>query len=55
MKKSSPFPVPLMSSDFNTGFLQGIFKTGKNFTMILNVEKVFSNAELSSIKENTIH
>lgn len=48
-------PVPLMSSDFNTDFLQGIFKLGKHFTMLLNVEKVFSNAELSSIKENTIH
>jgi purine-binding chemotaxis protein CheW len=48
-------PVPPMSQDFNTDFLHGIIKLGKSFTMLLNVEKVFSNAELNSIKEKTIN
>jgi purine-binding chemotaxis protein CheW len=48
-------PVPSMSQDFNTDFLHGIIKLGKSFTMLLNVEKVFSSCELNSIKENSIN
>ncbi len=48
-------PVPVMSSDYNTDFLQGIYKQGKNFTMVLNVEKVFTGTELNSIRESNIN
>ena len=44
-------PVPPMSKDFNTEFLQGIFKQQNQFIMMLNVEKVFTGDELSVIKE----
>ncbi len=47
-------PVPPMSKDFNTEFLQGIFKLQNEFIMLLNVEKVFSNDELNTIKESTV-
>jgi purine-binding chemotaxis protein CheW len=47
-------PVPTMSKEFNTDFLNGIFKLGNEFIMMLNVEKVFTGAELNQIKETSI-
>lgn len=48
-------PVPPMSKEFNTEFLEGIYKQNDTFIMLLNVEKVFTNDELSLIKDtNTI-
>jgi purine-binding chemotaxis protein CheW len=44
-------PVPPMSKEFNTEFLEGIYKQGDTFIMLLNVEKVFTGDELSAIKE----
>ena len=44
-------PVPPMSKEFNTEFLNGIFKQQNDFIMLLNVEKVFTGDELSAIKE----
>ena len=47
-------PVPSMSKKFNTEFLEGIYKQGDNFIMLLNVEKVFTGDELSALKETNI-
>lgn len=47
-------PVPAMSKEFNTDFLQGIYKLENEFILLLNVEKVFSGAELTVIKETTV-
>ncbi len=44
-------PVPPMSKEFNTEFLNGIFKQQNEFIMLLNVEKVFTGDEMSAIKE----
>lgn len=44
-------PVPTMSKEFNASFLQGIFKIHQDFIMLLDAEKVFSNDELTAIKE----
>lgn len=44
-------PVPPMSKEFNTEFLEGIVKMGDNFIMLLDVEKVFTGEELSVLKE----
>jgi purine-binding chemotaxis protein CheW len=44
-------PVPAMSKDFNTDFLQGIFKLHNDFIMLLDPEKVFSGAEISELKD----
>ena len=46
-------PVPAMSKDFNTAFLQGIYKQNERFIMLLDVEKVFTSSELISIKEKS--
>ncbi len=44
-------PVPPMSKDFNTDFLQGIYKKQADFIMLLNVEKVFTGDEMVVIQE----
>ncbi|HEX3008186.1 MAG TPA: chemotaxis protein CheW [Bacteroidales bacterium] len=44
-------PVPTMTKEFNTDFLQGIYKLGNEFIMLLNVEKVFSGDELREVKQ----
>ena len=44
-------PVPAMSKDFNTAFLQGIFKLHDKFILLLDVEKVFTGSELIKLKE----
>ena len=41
--------VPAMSKDFNTSFLQGIYKQNNDFIMLLDVEKVFTSAEVSQL------
>lgn len=41
--------VPSMSKEFNTEFLNGIFKQDDKFIMLLNVEKVFSGDEIAVI------
>jgi purine-binding chemotaxis protein CheW len=43
--------VPAMSKDYNTEFLQGIFKLNDRFIMLLDVEKVFTGDELIAIKD----
>ena len=44
-------PVPAMSKEFNTDFLNGIFKLNNDFIMLLDVEKVFTGDELLGLKE----
>jgi len=46
-------PVPAMSKDFNSDFLQGIFKLRDDFIMMLDVEKVFSGTDLNAFKETS--
>lgn len=45
-------PVPVMASEFNTDFIQGIYKQNQDFLLLLNVEKVFNGVELQSIQES---
>lgn len=47
-------PVPPMSKEFNTEFLDGIVKLGENFIMLLDVEKVFTGEELAAFKEPNV-
>lgn len=46
-------PVPQMSSNFNTEFLQGIFKNNERFILLLNVDKVFTGSEIQEMNEVT--
>ena len=43
-------PVPHMSKDFNSNFLEGIYKTNDEFIMLLDVEKVFTGDEIELLK-----
>ncbi|HOK52745.1 MAG TPA: chemotaxis protein CheW [Bacteroidales bacterium] len=51
-------PVPLMSKDFNTEFIYGVYKTNDDeFLMILNVEKLFTTddyQEVAKVQEQEI-
>jgi purine-binding chemotaxis protein CheW len=47
-------PVPAMSKDFNTDFLQGIFKMHDDFIMMLDVEKVFTSEEVNALAKATV-
>jgi purine-binding chemotaxis protein CheW len=44
-------PVPPMSKEFNTEFLEGIYKLDNEFILLLNVDKVFTDDEMSAIRE----
>jgi purine-binding chemotaxis protein CheW len=44
-------PVPEMSREFHTDFLNGIFKLHNDFIMLLDVEKVFTGNEIQGFKE----
>jgi purine-binding chemotaxis protein CheW len=43
-------PVPKMSNEFNSEFLQGIYKLNNEFVLLLDVEKVFSAAEIVKLQ-----
>lgn len=51
IEESDIKPVPVMSKEFNTDFLYGIFKLNNDFIMLLDVEKVFTGDELLGLKE----
>lgn len=42
-------PVPVMSKEFNSEFLDGIYKLKNDFVLLLNVDKFFSNEEMNKI------
>ncbi len=44
-------PVPHMSKDFNSDFLEGIYKQHDEFIMLLDVEKVFTSNEINELKQ----
>jgi purine-binding chemotaxis protein CheW len=44
-------PVPPMSREYNTGFLQGIFKLNNEFILLLDVDNLFSSEEISVLEE----
>jgi purine-binding chemotaxis protein CheW len=46
--------VPAMSKDFNTDFLQGIYKQRNDFIMLLDVEKVFTSEEVHALTKATV-
>jgi len=43
--------VPKIGSSFNVEFLNGMIKTENNFTMLLNIDKVFSEKEAKIISK----
>lgn len=43
--------VPEMGSKYNTKFIKGMIKTNDGFTMLLDIDQVFSEKDLTIIKE----
>lgn len=44
-------PPPRIGSRMNSDFLHGMGKQDENFVMILNIDKVFSSAELTLVQQ----
>jgi purine-binding chemotaxis protein CheW len=45
-------PSPSIGTKYNSGFIEGMWRVGENFIMILNIEKVFSVEEIIDFKEH---
>jgi purine-binding chemotaxis protein CheW len=45
--------VPVMSRDYNTRFLHGIYKLNEKFILLLDVEKVFTDDEVNILSKVT--
>lgn len=52
IESASIMPPPNIGSKFKSEFIEGIAKSGDDFIMILDMDKVFSTEELSIVKES---
>lgn len=46
-------PLPPMDNKFDTSFISGVVKLNERFILLLNIDKMFSNREVSDISEVT--
>ena len=44
-------PSPTIGSKYNSGIIEGMWRMGDNFIMLLNIEKVFSIDDILDVKE----
>lgn len=52
-EENAVLPVPEMGLNYNADFLSGMIKNDESFTMILDIDKVFSEEEVRIINETT--
>jgi Chemotaxis signal transduction protein len=52
IEESDIKPVPEMGLKYNAEFLSGMIKSGENFIMVLNVDKVFATDEVTQIQKS---
>jgi purine-binding chemotaxis protein CheW len=45
-------PSPTIGTKYNAGFIEGMWRVGENFIMILDIDKVFSIDEIIDFKEH---
>jgi purine-binding chemotaxis protein CheW len=45
-------PSPSIGTKYNSGFIEGMWRVGENFIMILDIDKVFSVEEIIDVKEH---
>lgn len=45
-------PSPTIGTKYNSGFIEGMWRVGENFIMILDIDKVFSIDEIIDFKEH---
>lgn len=47
-------PAPNLGQKFRSEFIEGMYKTENTFVMILDIEKIFTETELSSLNSNIL-
>lgn len=47
-------PAPNIGQKFRSEFIEGMYKTENTFVMILDIEKIFTETELSSLNSNIL-
>ncbi len=47
-------PVPTLGINYNANFISGMYKNGQSFTMIIDVDKVFSTEEITELATTTV-
>jgi purine-binding chemotaxis protein CheW len=52
MEPDSIEPPPQLGTRLNTKFIKGMGKTGNNFVMILDIDKIFSAKDLTELTES---
>jgi purine-binding chemotaxis protein CheW len=51
LKTEDISPAPTIGVKYTSGFIEGMWRTGEKFVMILNIDKVFSTDEVIDFKE----
>jgi purine-binding chemotaxis protein CheW len=51
LKTADIAPSPTIGAKYNSGFIEGMWRTNEKFIMILNIDKVFSTDEVIDFKE----
>jgi len=44
-------PLPPMTREFDTSFINGVVKRNENFILLLNIDKMFSDSEVHDVTE----
>jgi purine-binding chemotaxis protein CheW len=52
MKTESISPLPSLGTGYNSGFIEGMWRAGDKFIMVLDIEKVFSTDEIIDFREH---
>jgi purine-binding chemotaxis protein CheW len=52
VESTNIMPPPSIGSKYRSEFIEGVTKSGDNFIMILDMDKVFSTEELSIVKDS---
>lgn len=52
LKTNEIAPSPTIGTKYNTGFIEGMFRTDDKFIMILNINKVFETEEVLEFREH---
>jgi purine-binding chemotaxis protein CheW len=51
LKNDEISPAPTIGTKYNSGFIEGLWRTEEKFIMILDIDKVFSTDEIIDFKE----
>jgi purine-binding chemotaxis protein CheW len=53
LKNDEISPAPTIGTKYNSGFIEGMWRTDEKFIMILDIDKVFSTEEIIDFKDQT--